>query len=173
MKILKIKHFTYFVIFHLKVIVCQNVNLPHTYDHNPQKHPFVIWQLLKFSHSSQTYSNHMKSQFLIDNKKIITPESHFNHFLSIIAFLSTQWCRFFCHIHTLELHNISWKKKFFDSIPCVIIYHIMQCFLEKYAIILPWLKFKHRHLYKTIQCDHIFSPPMLCFHPFSKPMVCL
>jgi hypothetical protein len=36
-------HFTYLLIFHLKVIVCQNVNLPHTYGHNPQKHPFVIW----------------------------------------------------------------------------------------------------------------------------------
>jgi hypothetical protein len=43
MKILKIAHLTYIVIFHLKVIVCQNVNLPHTYGHNPQKHPFVIW----------------------------------------------------------------------------------------------------------------------------------
>jgi hypothetical protein len=28
MKILKITHLTYLVIFHLKVIVCQNVNLP-------------------------------------------------------------------------------------------------------------------------------------------------
>jgi hypothetical protein len=42
MKILKMTHFTYLVLFHLKVIVCQNVNLPHTYDHHPQKHPFVI-----------------------------------------------------------------------------------------------------------------------------------
>ncbi len=31
MKILKMSHLTYLVIFHLKVIVCQNVNLPHTY----------------------------------------------------------------------------------------------------------------------------------------------
>ncbi len=42
MKILKITHFTYLVIFHLKMIVCQNVNLSHTYGDNPQKHPFVI-----------------------------------------------------------------------------------------------------------------------------------
>jgi hypothetical protein len=42
MKLKKITHLTYLVIFHLKVIVCQNVNLPHTYGHNPQKHPFVI-----------------------------------------------------------------------------------------------------------------------------------
>ncbi len=31
MKILKMTHLTYLVIFHLKVIVCQNVNLTHTY----------------------------------------------------------------------------------------------------------------------------------------------
>ncbi len=42
MKIKKISHLTYLIIFHLKVIVCQNVNLPHTYGHKPQKHPFVI-----------------------------------------------------------------------------------------------------------------------------------
>jgi hypothetical protein len=42
MKILKITHLTYLVIFHLKVIACQNFNFPHTYGHNCQKHPFVI-----------------------------------------------------------------------------------------------------------------------------------
>ncbi len=41
-KIQKMKHLTYLVIFHLKVIVCQNVNLSHTYGHRPKKHPFVI-----------------------------------------------------------------------------------------------------------------------------------
>jgi hypothetical protein len=34
-------HLTYLVIFHLKMIVCQNVNLQHTYGHHLQKHPFV------------------------------------------------------------------------------------------------------------------------------------
>jgi hypothetical protein len=42
MKNLKITHITYFIIFHLKTIVCQNVNLPHIYGHNPQKHQIVI-----------------------------------------------------------------------------------------------------------------------------------
>jgi hypothetical protein len=42
MKFKKLIHFTYLVIFHLKVIVCQNVNLSHTYCHCPQKHPFLI-----------------------------------------------------------------------------------------------------------------------------------
>ncbi len=42
MKNLKMTRFTYLVIFHLKVIVCQNVNLSHTYGHCLQNHPFVI-----------------------------------------------------------------------------------------------------------------------------------
>jgi predicted N-acetyltransferase YhbS len=42
MKILKMTRFTYFVIFHLKMIVCQNVNLSHTYDHCFENHQFVI-----------------------------------------------------------------------------------------------------------------------------------
>ncbi len=32
---------TYLVIFHLKMIICQNVNLPHICDHRTKKHPFV------------------------------------------------------------------------------------------------------------------------------------
>jgi hypothetical protein len=42
MKILKMAYFAYIVIFHLKMIVCQNVNLPHIYGHFPKKHPFVM-----------------------------------------------------------------------------------------------------------------------------------
>ncbi len=37
MKILKMTHLTYLLIFHVKMIVCQNVNLPHTYGPCPQK----------------------------------------------------------------------------------------------------------------------------------------
>ncbi len=39
---LKMTHLTYLVILHLKVIVCENVNLPHTYGHCLKKHQFVI-----------------------------------------------------------------------------------------------------------------------------------
>jgi hypothetical protein len=42
MKIKKMAHLTYLVIFHLKMIVCQNVNLPHTYGHRHEKHQFMI-----------------------------------------------------------------------------------------------------------------------------------
>ncbi len=37
--------------------------------------------------------------------------------------------------------------------------------LEKYALKLPWLKLKHGHLWKIIQCDNIFGPLVVCFHP--------
>jgi hypothetical protein len=40
---LKMTHLTHLAIFHLEMIVCQNVNLPHTYGHHPQEQPFVIW----------------------------------------------------------------------------------------------------------------------------------
>jgi len=42
MKILKMTHLAYLIVSNLKVIVCQNVNLSHTYRHHPQKHPLVI-----------------------------------------------------------------------------------------------------------------------------------
>jgi hypothetical protein len=37
MKILKMANFTYLVIFHLKMIICQNVNLSLAYGHHPKK----------------------------------------------------------------------------------------------------------------------------------------
>ncbi len=55
-------HLTDLVIFHLKVTVCQNVDLSHTYGDCPQKHPFLYDNYQTF-HGSQIYSNHMKSQF--------------------------------------------------------------------------------------------------------------
>jgi hypothetical protein len=42
MKILSFSHLTYLVIFHLKMIVYQNVNLSHTYGCRTQKRPCVI-----------------------------------------------------------------------------------------------------------------------------------
>jgi len=54
MKIEKIAHLTYIVIFHLKVIVCQNVSLP------------------------QTYCNHMESRCLVDIVNFIKTKNHFN-----------------------------------------------------------------------------------------------
>jgi hypothetical protein len=37
MEFLKIAYFTFLSIFHLKVIVCQNFNVPHIYDQHPKK----------------------------------------------------------------------------------------------------------------------------------------
>jgi hypothetical protein len=43
--------------------------------------------------------------------------------------------------------------------------------LEKYAPILPWLKFKHGDPWKTMQCDNIFGPPHSVLSPLSPIMV--
>ncbi len=42
--------------------------------------------------------------------------------------------------------------------------------LEKYAPILPWLKFKHGHPWKTVQCDNIFAttPSLSVFSPITS-----
>jgi len=42
MEIKNIANLTYLVIFHLKVIVYQNVNLPLAHGHHPKKHSYVI-----------------------------------------------------------------------------------------------------------------------------------
>ncbi len=41
-KIKKQAHLKTLVTFHLQVIVCENVNLSHTYDHDRKKNPFMI-----------------------------------------------------------------------------------------------------------------------------------
>jgi hypothetical protein len=39
---LKMVHLTYIVIFHFKMIIYQNINLSHNYEHHPEKHQFMI-----------------------------------------------------------------------------------------------------------------------------------
>jgi hypothetical protein len=46
----------------------------------------------------------------------------------------------------------------------------MQKKLEKYAPISPWLKFKHGHPWKTIQCHNISSPPQVV-SPINKSLL--
>jgi hypothetical protein len=41
----KMVHLTYIVIFHFKMIIYQNINLPYNYEHHPEKHQFMIWLL--------------------------------------------------------------------------------------------------------------------------------
>jgi hypothetical protein len=90
MKFFKMAHLTYFVIFHLKVIIFENVNLPHTYGHRLEKTSICnMITLSNFSHGSQTYSNRMESQYLIDTKNFIKIKNHFNPFLNIFTIFST------------------------------------------------------------------------------------
>jgi hypothetical protein len=87
------------------------------------------------------------------------------HKLKIISIIFWVYLHFlvhiiFCHKYTLESHNISWKKNnslWLNSLCYNLPYYVKK--LEKYVPILPWLKFKHGHPWKTIQCDNIFAPP--------------
>jgi len=74
----------------------------------------------------------------------------------------------------LELHN-KFEKEIFFTIECFVLYTILcknfgkicsniTMAEVKYAEILPWQKFKQKRLWKTIQCDNIFDPPVMCFH---------
>ncbi len=128
------------------MIVCQNVNLPHAYGHHPQKHPFVTWKLSNFSHGSQTYSNHMESQCLIDITKFIRTKNHFNHFFSIFSFLIHNDVHFFA-TNKVWNHTIYIEKMNFLCNWIFLCYNLPYYAkkLEKYALILPWLKFKHGH----------------------------
>ncbi len=133
------------------MIVCQYVNLSHTYGHCPQKQPLVIWYLSNSSKGSQTYSNHMELQFLIDTTNFIKTKNHFNHFLIYLHFLVHSDVHCFCHKYTLELYNISWKKKILLQLNSLCYnppYYANH--LEKYPPILPWLKFKHGHPWKIV-----------------------
>jgi hypothetical protein len=103
---LKMTHFTYLVIFHLKLIICRNVNLPHTYGHRLKKYQFVIWKLWNSSHSSQIYSSHTKSECLVDIKNFITIKNHFNPFLSILHFLVHCDIYIFWHKYILTSHHM-------------------------------------------------------------------
>jgi hypothetical protein len=50
-----LSQFTMLVIFHFKVIVYWNFNLPHTYGQCFEKTQFVKWKLSNFSYGSQTW----------------------------------------------------------------------------------------------------------------------
>jgi hypothetical protein len=84
MKILKMAHYTFFIIFHLKVSVYQISNLTHIYDHRPKKNPFVIMiKLFKW------FTNLFQSYGLIMFTTFIKIKNHFNHFLNIFSFSNT------------------------------------------------------------------------------------
>jgi hypothetical protein len=64
-------HLRYLVVFHLKVIICYNVTLPHTYGCHLKK--FNLWDnnYQKKIHGSQNYFNHMDSQCLVNTTNFI------------------------------------------------------------------------------------------------------
>jgi hypothetical protein len=87
MKISKMAHFTYLVIFHLKMIVCQNINFPHTYGYCPKKSicGMIIIKLFTMVHNLfQSYG----IIILIYTTNFIQIQNYFNLFWSIFAFFN-------------------------------------------------------------------------------------
>jgi hypothetical protein len=108
----------------------------------------------------------MESQCLIDTTNFIKTKIISVIFWVYFHFLIHNDIHFFCHKYISKLHNIGWEKKkslWLNSLCYNLPYYAKS--LEKYALVLPWLKFKHGHPSKTIQCDNIFGPPVVCFHP--------
>ncbi len=72
MKKLKMAHFTFLFTFHLKVIVCQNFNLPHTCSHWFEKKTIcdmiIIKPFMWFTNLFQSYGITMFSRFYKSSK---------------------------------------------------------------------------------------------------------
>jgi hypothetical protein len=88
----------------------------------------------------------MEPQCLIDNKNFIKTKNRFNHFLSTFAFFKfivmyifLSQIYFGIAQYKLEKKNSSQLNFLCYNLP----YYAKT--LEKYALILPWLKFKHGH----------------------------
>ncbi len=69
----------------------------------PPKIPICDMIIINSSHGSQTYSNHMESQCLINTTNFIKNQNHFNHFSSIFSFFNT------CDVHFIAT-NILWNR---------------------------------------------------------------
>jgi hypothetical protein len=103
-------HVTYLVIFHLKMIVCQNVNLPHIDGHHPQKTHlwYNNYQILHMAHKLfQSYGITMFNRYYIKTK------NHFSHFWNIFAFFSTLQHIYFWHKYIVTSHHITLKSVIF------------------------------------------------------------
>ncbi len=86
-------HSTYLVIFHLKMIICENFNLLCTYDYHPKKTLICDLIIIKiftwFTNLFQSY----ESQCLVNIANFINIKNHFNHFFNMLwNFILAQIC---------------------------------------------------------------------------------
>jgi hypothetical protein len=82
LKILKMNYFTFLAIFYLKMNVCQNLNLSHTYDHHLENMitiKFFIW----FTNLFHSYGITILNRYY----KIHKNQRIFQSFLEYIYFL--------------------------------------------------------------------------------------
>jgi hypothetical protein len=101
----------------------------------------------------------------MDTTNFSKTTNHFNHFLSIFTF-------FYCIVMYIFLSQIyfgttQYKLEFlFFLFEFFELWFTILCKkIAKNVILLPWLRFKHGHPWKTIQCGNILGPPVIYFHP--------
>jgi hypothetical protein len=133
----------YLGIFHLKVIVCQNVNLSHTIIAPKNTHlwydkiEFLKWLINLF----QSYRITMFNRYY----NFMNIKNHFNHVLNIFSFLSMLWHINFWHKYTLTSHHIRLKSvvSLEFNLFGILTYQNNAKILWNSFIIMTWLKFKH------------------------------
>ncbi len=117
-------HCTYLVIFHLKVIICENFNLPHIYGHHLKKKTICDMIIIKLFtllpnlfksygitmfHRCYKFPNLFKSYGITMFHrcyKILKDKKSFQSFLEYICFINTLWRIYFWHKYTLTSHHI-------------------------------------------------------------------
>jgi len=72
----------------LQAIICENVNLPHAYDHHHIKNSFMTLKLSKFSNGSQISFKLREMTCEIITINFMKIKNHFSHFLSIFSVLN-------------------------------------------------------------------------------------
>jgi len=157
-------HFTYLVIFHLKMIVCQML-IYHIFMVIASKNIHLWYNHYQTFYMAHKFiPNHMESQCLVNITNFIKNKNHFNHFLNIFAFL-VHCDFFFGHKYTITSHHMKLKSVIFLTFDflgfwCIIICKNIVKILHNNDMVdiqtwEPW---------KTIECDNSFAPPIVCFH---------
>jgi hypothetical protein len=152
-------HFTYLVIFHLKIIICQML-IYHILMVIALTNTHLWYNNYQTVHMAHIFiPNHMESQCLVDITNFIKIKNDFNHFLNIFSFFNTLW-RFFWHKYTIKSLHMKFKNVisltfhcfgFWSTIICKIIVKILHSIdMVDIQTWEPW---------KTIECDNSLAPP--------------
>jgi hypothetical protein len=109
MEFSKMAHLTFLVIYHLKVIVCQNFNLSHTYSYCLEKNHLWCdnYQTFHIAHKHIQIIWNQNISYNITN--FIKIKIYLKHFLSMFAFLVIVMYLILCK-YFLTSHHMKWKN---------------------------------------------------------------